>query len=424
MNPGDINFLSGIQSEGLQIFFVLLLSFLIGIQREAQKNNPDHFSFGGVRTFPIIGLIGYGISLLAGADLVLVFYGFTVIAAFLLLAYWHKISASGFAGVTSEMSGLATYLIGVLVNHDLLWVATTITVTSLILLELKEFLEGLANKIEAADIFSFTKFLLLSAVILPILPNLPYTQFQINPFKTWLVVIAVSGISYISYVLQRLKKGGGGILLAAALGGIYSSTVTTIALATQSKNEACERIFSGGILIASGMMYVRLVVLLAIFNEPLMLRLALPFLSLALVSLSCGFFWARSENNYPSQISKDTKIKNPLEISTALLFALIFIFMLIVTYYSSQYLGSAGIYVLSAIMGITDVDPFLMSLTQTSPSGYSPLIAVNAILIATASNNFVKGIYAYAFSSKKTGQQSLLFLTVLAILGLMPLFFI
>ena len=288
-----MKYIAWLPPEGTQILVVLFLSFLIGLEREERKAADDRVAFGGVRTFPLIGLIGYSMAVLSGGEILPQALGFAVVAAFLLMSYWHKLASSGFSGITSEMSGLATYLVGALVYRELFWVATTLTVASIVLLELKAGLEDLAKRIEPTDILTFAKFLLLSAVILPLVPNEQFGQFQINPFKTWLVVVAVSAVSYGSYVLQRLTKGQGGILLAALLGGAYSSTVTTVVLARRSMREQQAHLFAGGILIASGMMYLRLTVLLALFNRELMNRLALPFLVLAGVAIGVGWLWSR-----------------------------------------------------------------------------------------------------------------------------------
>jgi len=423
MHLSDLKFLAWMPMDGIQIFAVLFLTFLIGLQREGHKGSGQPFSFGGVRSYPIIGLVGFGTSVLAGQNLTLVFIGFGIVTAFLLMAYWRKVSASEYTGATSELTGLVTYLIGPLVNHDQLWVATAITVASVLLLELKDFLEGLAKKIEAADILAFTKFLLLSAVILPVLPNQAYTDFQINPFATWLVVVAVSGVSYTSYVLQRIAKGHGGILLTALLGGAYSSTITTVVLARRSHTTVQDRVFSGGILMASGMMYGRVAILLAIFNQDLMLRLAGPFVALAGIAIAGGFIWARTDVSQNTEASETSSVKNPLETQTAFIFAGLFIVMIIATYFAVRYLGAAGMYALAAVMGVTDVDPFIMSLTQTASSLAPTVVTANAILIATASNNLVKGVYAYTLASQRTGRQSLIFLIALTLMGLLPLLF-
>ncbi|MGZ7077597.1 MAG: MgtC/SapB family protein [Candidatus Angelobacter sp.] len=411
-------------TEALKIVLVLFLSFLIGLEREEHKVTAGSYSFGGVRTFPLIGLIGYSLALLSGKQLLALTVGFLVIAAFLLLSYWHKLSAAGAAGVTSEMSGLTTFLVGALVCYGHFWIATTLSVASLLLLDLKVALEKLAVRIAPQEILTFAKFLLLTGVILPVVPNQEFGRFHINPFKTWLVVAAVSTISYGSYVLQKLTRQQGGVVLAALLGGAYSSTVTTVVIARRAAREQHPHLFAGGILIASSVMYLRLVALLALFNRQLMSVLALPFLVLAGVALGVGWLWTRRADPSTQAVQREFEPKNPLELLAAFFFAALFLGMLVATQLAVTYLGRAGVNTLAAIMGITDVDPFIMGMTQAAGT-LTPLnIAAAAVLIATASNNFVKGIYAYSLADRKTGLQSLLLMTTLAVAGLIPLLWI
>ena len=407
--------------EAVQILLVLFLSFMVGLEREERRALGGHYAFGGVRTFPIIGLIGYSMALLSGPQLMPVTVGFVVVAAFLLLSYWHKLSATQAAGVTTEMSGLTTYLVGALVYYGHFWLATALSVASLLLLELKVVLEDLAGRVPADEILTFAKFLLLSVVILPVLPNREFGAFHINPFKTWLVVVAVSAISYGSYVLQKLTKGRGGILLAALLGGAYSSTVTTVVLARRAAHEEHRHLFSGGMLIACGMMYLRLVALLALFNRQLMAMLLLPFLTLAGLAIVAGFLWARLPDGTGTALQREYEPKNPLELRAAFLFAFLFLLMITATQLAVAYLGRAGINTLAAVMGVTDVDPFILGITQTAGVSTAAKLGAEAILIAAASNNFVKGIYAFAFADRKTGIAGLCLLVALGALGLAPL---
>src|ERR1700686_3139888 len=157
--------------EGVEILLVLFLSFLIGLDREEHKAVGGSYSFGGVRTFPLIGLIGYSIALLAGTQMLPVTLGFLVVGGFLLLSYWHKLCRTEAAGVTSEMSGLTTYLVGALVYYDHFWIATALSVANLQLLELKVSLKSLANRTTPEEILTFARLRLLTAVILPALPN-------------------------------------------------------------------------------------------------------------------------------------------------------------------------------------------------------------------------------------------------------------
>ncbi|HLV88486.1 MAG TPA: MgtC/SapB family protein [Candidatus Sulfotelmatobacter sp.] len=420
-----MNFYNWLPPEAVQIVLVLFLSFLIGLEREEHKTNAPAFSFfysfGGVRTFPLIGFIGYSIAMLSGTQLLPVAIGFLVIGAFLLLSYWHKLAASAAGGVTSEMSGLTTYLVGALIFYNHYWIATALSVASLLLLELKTVLERLASRTAPQEILTFAKFLLLSAVILPILPNQDFTPFHLNPFKTWLVVVAVSAVSYGSYVLQKVTKEHGGVVLAAFLGGAYSSTVATVAMSRRAKREQRPHLFAGGILIASGVMYLRLVALLTLFNRHLGLMLAPAFLALAAVAIVGGLLWSRRPDVVDSQIKREFEPNNPLELLAAFAFALFFLAMIIATQLAATYLGHAGVRILAAVMGVTDVDPFIMGMTQAAGTLTPFPVAASAVLIAAASNNLIKGIYSYFFADRKTAMESLPLLGGLAAAGLLPL---
>jgi uncharacterized membrane protein (DUF4010 family) len=350
--------------------------------------------------------------------------GFAVVGAFLMLSYWHKLTTSKLAGITSEMSGLTTYLVGALVYREQYWIATTVAVASMFLLELKSALEGLTQRIPPAEVLTFTKFLLLTAVILPVLPNRQFGPFQINPFQAWLVVVAVSTISYASYVIQKLTKAHGGIVLAALLGGAYSSTATTVVLAKRARNEDQPHLFAGGTLMASGMMYLRLAILVLLFNRNLFLTLGPPFAALAGAGILAGWIWTRLPDANAKETTREYEPKNPLELGAASLFALLFVAMLAATHLVVTYLGSAGVYSLAALMGFSDVDPFIMGMTQSAGTGTPLAVAAIAILVAAASNNLVKGGYAYFWSDRKTGRQSLALLLGLAVAGLVPLFWI
>ena len=432
--PGDgnrarrkysVTFPAWLPPDAVKIGLVLFLSFLIGLEREGHKAAGGGYAFGGVRTFPLIGLIGYAMAYLSGAQILPITLGFLAIAGFMMISYWHKLIASnGEAGITTEVSALAIYLVGALVYSGQFWIATTLSVASVLLLELKQGLEGLTKKIPPEEILTFTKFLMLTAVILPVLPRVEYGRFHINPFKTWLVVVAVSAVSYGSYVLQKMSKGKGGVVLAAVLGGAYSSTVTTVVLSRQAAQQKRPHLFAGGTLIASGIMYLRLAALLGLFNRALMARLAFPFLALATAAVIGGLIWSRWTDGDAGTVQQDFQPKNPLELRAALLFAALFVTMLIGTSLAVRYLGIAGVYSLAGVMGVADVDPFILSMTQAA-GGITPLgVAAGAIVIAAASNNAIKGIYAFSLADRKTGIQSLLLLLTLAALGLAPLWWV
>jgi uncharacterized membrane protein (DUF4010 family) len=170
------------------------------------------------------------------------------------------------------------------------------------------------------------------------------------------------------------------------------------------------------------MMYLRLAILLSLFNRALMLALAPYFVGLGLLALVVGWFWSRRDPAVASQPqAAQGEPKNPLELGAAFMFAALFIFMLVVTHLAVTYLGSAGVYTLAAIMGVSDVDPFIMGMTQEAGKATPVTVAAAGIVIAAASNNVIKGCYAFALSPRATGIMSLSFLLGLAALGLLPL---
>jgi len=407
--------------EATKILLTLFLSSLIGLEREEHKAAVDKYVFGGIRTYPLIGLLGYAMTLLSGPQLVPLTVGLAVVASFLWLSYRHKLETAEAVGVTTELSGLTTYVVGALVSQGRFWIAGTLAVLSVLLLELKFFLEGLSRRIPAHEIFTFTKFLFLTVVILPIVPNQDLSPYKINLFKAWLVVTAVSAISYASYLLQVFTKGKGGLTLACLLGGAYSSTLTTVVMAKRAKEaQSSPHLFSGAILMACGMMYFRLAVLIGVFNQQLLAKTALPLLVLGAFGIAVGWLWSRLPKDGPARVDREYTPRNPLELWAAFLFGGIFIVMLILTGWA-VHLGERGILGLAAIMGVTDVDPFVMSLTQSAGAATPLAMAVAGVLIATASNNAAKAFYAFAFADRKTGKQSLALLLGFAALGLAPL---
>jgi len=422
-----MNWLTGwVPLEGIKIVLVLFLSFLVGVEREESsgraQGDPPVPSFGGVRAFPLIGLTGYGMALLSGDQSLLVAVGFLGVAAFLLVSYKYRLERTGTPGVTTEVSGLVIYIVGALVSRGEFWIATTLAIVALLLLELKGMLENLSRRAPADEILSFTKFLLLTAVILPVVPDRTLGPFAFNPFKTWLIVVAASAISYGSYILQKFARHGG-LLLSAILGGAYSSTVVTVVLAKRARDENAPGAYAGAILVASSTMYLRILILVALFNRALLRELTLPFALLGGASLLGGWLWSRMPAAGTAS-EKELQTKNPLALSTAFLFALLFTVLLIATHYAIQFFGSGGMYGLAGLSGLVDVTPFILGLTQSAGGQISQGLAAAGILVAASSNNFVKGIYAYGFAGRKAGVQSLALLWLFAALGLVPLFFL
>lgn len=415
-----------IPREVFELALVLFLSFLIGIEREEHKAAGGHYVFGGVRTFPLLGFIGYGLSRLSGGNVLSLAIGFAVVGALMTVSYWHKVRANPAAGATTEVSALLTYLVGALVHSGTTWMAVALGVLALLLLELREGLEKLTARIARDEILAFAKFLLLAAVILPVLPNRPFGPFEINPFRTWVVVVVVSGLSYASYVLQKWLHQRGGVIVMALLGGAYSSTATTVVLARDGKDADRPLLYAGSALAASGMMYLRIILLVWLFDAKLAGALAPSFCVLGAVAGLTGAAMAlvRGGGNQGAATAH-RPARNPLELRPAFVFGAAFVAMLVLTQLAVRHVGRGGLYGLAAIMGFGDIDPFVLGLTQGGAASSAPLhAAAAAIVIAASANGVAKAGYARLFGGREAGKVMLAALLALAVVGLAPLLWI
>ena len=171
-------------------------------------------------------------------------------------------------------------------------------------------------------------------------------------------------------------------------------------------------------------MYLRVAALLALFNHQLASMLAPACLTLAGAAIVIGLLWSHRPDEAASEVKREFEPSNPLELMAAFLFAVFFLAMLITTQLAVTYLGRAGVNILAVVLGVTDVDPFIMGMTQAAGTLTPLKLAAGAVLIAAASNNIAKGIYSYSLADRKTGIQSASFLVGLGLAGLSPLFWI
>jgi len=394
----------GVDPRAVQLALVLALSFLLGLEREGRKGKAGHYVFGGVRTFPLIGLLGYAVALLASGNWIAVMLGLLAVAAFLVVSYVHKVATVEEAGVTTEITGLFTYAVGALVASGWYWLATALVVVALLLLELKSGLEGIAERIPPKEILTLTQFLLLSAVALPLLPNRPFGAFAINPFRLWLVVVAVSGLSYLSYLLQLRLGERASVAASAVLGGLYSSTMATLVLARRSREAGGGKAYAAAALLACSVMYLRVLLLVWLFAPPLGRALAGTLAGLFLLGSVLGALWlARSMGRAGAMHSPRAPL-NPLELSTALLFAAVFLALTVASQLVAGRWGSAGIYAFSLVAGFVDVDPYVMSLAQQVAQGGGLEVAGKGVLLALAGNQLAKGLYGLALGSPEAGR--------------------
>ena len=392
------------------------LSLLIGFEREEKRPDDPAGFFGGIRTFPMIGLAGFILVEVFDSPMPYA-VGLLVLGMLLAVSHWYSIQ-EGDRGLTTEFAALLTFGLGAAAAREMYWLALAAGIVAVILLHEKTRLEGLAVRIPSKELRTLLRFLVLTAVILPAVPNHAFTPFNINPFKIWLVVVAVSGVSYASYLLQQ-RLGERALLLSGILGGVYSSTVTTVVLSRQSKT-GCHAAtgYAGAIIAASGMMYLRLWVLVILFAPALGSQLTVLFWCLGLGTVILGAVLTRLGKKDCDNGNEKTPPTNPLELSSAFTFAGIFLIVLVATRMVAERFGGTGVLILAAIMGAADVDPFILGLTQQGGTTVPLETAALAVVLAAATNNLMKGIYSVVFGSQTTGRITLATLSALGIISI------
>lgn len=402
---------------------LLGLSFFFGLAFEEYFGPATQRIPGGVRTFPLLALTGAMLYLLDPAHAIAFSTGLLGLGAWLFAYYRSCLSDptspdSTKAGLVAPISNVLAYLLGPVVLAEAHWLAVGITVTAVLFLHARDPLHELAHKIPAHEITTLGKFLVLIGVILPILPDHPLTGLTtITPYQVWLAVVVVSTLSYGSYLAQRLLSPERGVLLTAVLGGLYSSTVTTVALARRMRDDPEARgEFQAGVILATACMFLRLLILFAVFNLSLAQGLMASLLFLFVVGLGVAGWWFWYAAPVTARPHAALSL-NPLEIGAALLFATMFVVLSLASSWIKRGFGETGLYWLASVVGLTDIDPFVLSLAQGGVEGLPLHSIVAAVLIAASSNNLLKACYAVAFAGWRASLPIVGALGLLAALG-------
>ncbi len=386
----------------VNFLLVLLFSLLIGIEQRLHHSEAKEGTlFGTDRTFTLIGILSFVLYIISPKDMILYILGALILTIFLAVGYLQKIKKAEHFGITSILIALITYSFTPLLYHYPKWLVLIIFVSVLILTEIKEELFAFSQKFGNDEFLTLAKFILISGIILPLLPHTKlYPSINLTAYQLWLAIVAVSAISYFSYILQKFVFPNSGIMLTAILGGLYSSTATTIILARRSKEQSQTFMAVAAILAATAMMYLRLLLLAFIFNKQVALLLLPYFAVLTLLTATISFFLQKNKNEQ-EQIHTTKEHPNPLELKTAFIFGLLFAFFSVLTDFIIKHYGNAGINILSFIVGVTDIDPFILNLFQNGTQNMDIELIVKATLIATTANNLTKLIYALSLGTHR-----------------------
>jgi uncharacterized membrane protein (DUF4010 family) len=353
--------------------------------------------------------------------------GLLVLGAWLVVYYWTYVGAADEqgepnVGIVVPVLNIHAYVLGAVALALPPWIAVTMTVVAVLLLTGREQLHALARRVELKEIITVGQFLVLTGIVLPLLPNQPVTTLTpITPRQVWLALVVVCAFSYLSYLAQRYWAAAAGGLWMAALGGLYSSTAVTVVLARQAKAEpALRRQAQAGITLATAIMYLRILAIVGIFNFELARALILPLCALSLAGFAfCAvqYFWRADVDKQSAQAIHLAASSNPLELGAAAIFALLFVAVSLITVVVKSQFGISGIYALAAIVGISDIDPFVLNLAQGGVAGMDDVALAAAILIAASSNNVLKAAYAAGFAGGRATAASAAALLALALAG-------
>ncbi len=408
-----------------QLGIALALGLLIGTERGwHERAAPEGGRVAGIRTFGLAGLLG-GLIGLASLKLTVAFAGlaFVGFAGLVIVGYWQAVrNDADQLGMTTEVALLMTFTLGLLstLGYPLIAAASAVIVT--ILLGLKPVLHAWLTRLSAGELNAALKFLLISVVMLPLLPNQGYGPWSaLNPHLAWWMVVLVSGLSFMGYLSIKLAGSRRGIMLSSLLGGLVSSTAMTLSLSRYAREgRYSSNLLAAGILAASSIMFPRVLIEAAAINPTLIPALAPPMLAMALVMLAVAvYFWRRVPNE---ESIHQTNLPNPFELGSALKFGLLLAVIMIMATGAEKTFGNSGLYALALAAGLADVDAITLSVAKMSLQGLESDVARNAILIAAFTNSAVKFMLALFIGGWSLGMRTGITTMAAITLGVSTLF--
>ncbi|WP_462326034.1 MgtC/SapB family protein [Desulfoplanes sp.] len=401
----------------LEVLAALAIGLLIGIERGWSGRKEDEGQrVAGIRTFSLIGLLGGVIALLSqeiGQWLLVI--GFLSVAALVIAAHILDVEKDKDVGTTTAFSMLLTFTLAAWAGYGNQIPAMAVTVITMFILGHKPTLHRWLTSVSSEDFFSGVKLLLISVVLLPLLPDKGFGPWEaLNPYWTWWMVVLISGLSFLGYMVIKMTGERLGMIVTAVAGGLVSSTAVTLSLARFARNKQVTLIFSGGVLIASSIMFVRVMIEVFVVHAALLHLIWLP-LTVMLLGLLCSLIWLWRQNgkNGTGQEQR-LELKNPLQLGMALQFGLLLAVVLVLAEAMKHWFGNQGVYILSVISGLMDVDAITLSLSRSARSSLGGEVAVTGIVLACATNTLFKGmLFAWIAGFRKNIHVPLLMLAAM-----------
>lgn len=393
------------------LLLTMAVSFLIGVGLRDYYTSEQKFeTFGTVRTFVLIGLLGFILFQTPSPGGAAYVAGFVALTAMLAVYYADKLKLKKGPGIIGIMIALLTFAIGPLALVQPPWVVVLVAISVLFVLHSKGRIRRFTDRLEAGEVLTVCKFLAIAAVILPLIPAdlsnaqgwLPHALrfLPVTPRQLWWAVVITTSISYAGYVAQVYVFPSRGLLLTGLIGGLYSSTATVLVIARRSGRAPAAQA-AAAVMLAIAMMYVRLGALVAIFRPSLFLASAAPIAVMAAAAFGiAAWLRARSPAADPAAPADPASaVRHPLEVTAALLFAAAFALVGAITKYVLFVFHEPGLRWLSFAVGFSDITPFVISVLQ-GDLNISPRDVIAGIAIASASNNVLKAVYIWGAGSR------------------------
>jgi len=397
----------------------LAIGLLIGLERGWERRElPEGHRAAGLRTFGVIGLTG-GIAVQLGSALTIPALAIAVgvIAA---LGYWRESATAEDISVTTAAASVLTLCLGALAGSGAIAPAAAAAVVMTLVLSFKPELHGIIRHIERDELLATLRLLLISVVLLPVIPDRgmgPWHAF--NPYRTWWLVVLVASISYIGYFAIKLLGAQRGVLVTGLFGGMVSSTAVTLNLSRHAREEESQGdtaagtdgdgglldLLAAGIAIATAMMFPRLLVIVGAVAIVLVEPLLWPSAAAAIAAVAVALWLVRDGvgRGLPAG-HEHTDPGNPLDLWSAVRFALILAVIGVMAQAARTWMGSGGLYVLAAISGLVDAAPVSLSVATMVVAGQTSIaVAVRVILIAAAVNTALKPILAAMTGGARIG---------------------
>lgn len=383
----------------------ILIGALIGIEREKRQRAEGEESAAGLRTFILLAMAGaLSAWLAAETGEHWIFVGAALAGSLLILAGYvaHVRVAPHNFGLTTEIAGLLAFLLGGVAVFGYTQLAVGLGIATSAVLAFRKTLHGLVERLGWDDIFAGLKLLIVIFIVLPVVPRHPVDPWgALNPYTlTWLVIF-IAGISFVGYIASRWMGAGRGAAVTGLVGGLVSSTAVTLSLSRRSRdaaNEADASALAAGVLLSWMVMFVRVLIEAAVVNPSLTGVLAIPMGAMAVIaSLGALALLARRRG---VAAGPAVELKNPFSLRFAVKFAILLAAIMLVVELVSDGVPGTGVFLVSAVAGLADVDAITLSLAErANGTGAGPAVA--AIAVAVLSNTLVKCGFVFWIADRR-----------------------